>query len=38
VVEDSTKAIHWTVMGADQLLHQAVLIFIVFMSLKIDNL
>jgi hypothetical protein len=33
VVEDSTKAIHWTVMGADQLLHQAVLIYIVYLSL-----
>ncbi|MDR0725477.1 MAG: DUF3307 domain-containing protein [Prevotellaceae bacterium] len=33
VVEDSTKAIHWTVMGVDQLLHQMVLIFIVFLYL-----
>jgi hypothetical protein len=33
VVDDSTKAIHWTVMGADQMLHQAVLIFIVFLCL-----
>jgi hypothetical protein len=31
VVEDQTKAIHWAVMGADQLLHQIVLIFIVFL-------
>jgi hypothetical protein len=29
-VGDNTKAIHWTVMGADQLLHQTVLIFIVY--------
>ena len=28
--EDRTKQIHWTIMGADQFLHHAVLIFIVF--------
>jgi hypothetical protein len=28
VAEDPTGAVHWTVMGADQLLHQAVLILI----------
>ena len=28
VVEDNTKQIHWTIMGADQLFHQIVLIFI----------
>jgi hypothetical protein len=32
-VDDNTNAIHWTVMGADQLLHQTVLIFIVFLCL-----
>jgi hypothetical protein len=31
VVEDQTKALHWAVMGADQLLHQTVLIVIVFL-------
>jgi hypothetical protein len=34
VVEDRTKAIHWTVMGADQLLHQVVLIMIVFLIIN----
>ena len=29
VVEDNKKTIYWIVMGADQLLHQIVLIFIV---------
>jgi hypothetical protein len=31
VVEDPAKAIHWTVMGADQMMHQMILIFIVFL-------
>ena len=31
IVEDRDKQIHWTVMGADQFLHQVVLIFIVFL-------
>jgi len=29
VVEDTGKQVYWTVMGADQFLHQVVLIFIV---------
>ena len=29
VVEDTSKPVYWTIMGADQFLHQAVLIFIV---------
>jgi len=31
IVEDRNKQIHWTIMGADQLLHQIVLIFIVYL-------
>lgn len=31
VVEDRTKQIHWTIMGADQYLHQIILILIVYL-------
>jgi len=31
IVEDANRQIHWTIMGVDQLLHQVVLIFIVFL-------
>jgi hypothetical protein len=31
--DDSTKAVYWTVAGADQLLHQTVLIFIVYICI-----
>jgi hypothetical protein len=35
-VDDNTNAIHWTVMGADQLLHQTVLIFTNSLDLRIN--
>jgi len=34
VVEDAGKPLYWTIMGADQLFHQAVLIFVVSLCLK----
>ena len=34
VVEDTGKPVHWMVMGADQFLHQVVLIFIVSLCFK----
>jgi len=35
IVENANKQIYWTMMGFDQLLHQAVLVFIVFLSFEI---
>ncbi|MDR2970776.1 MAG: DUF3307 domain-containing protein [Bacteroidales bacterium] len=35
VVQNSEKSTHWVVMGADQFLHQVVLIGILFLSIKL---
>ena len=35
IVEDVRKSYHWVLMGADQLLHQIVLIFIVSLCFEI---
>ena len=34
IVRDAGKSVHWTIMGADQLMHQAVLIFIVYLCIE----